>query len=101
MVIIIGTSLIISIKLGKKYLYSLFVKYIRIKVNETKINLPSISEHVSSDINNDKSAHADLKYDLEQRLHEHDKRIDELFHRLYSVIDTTTHTPIRTQKHLI
>ncbi len=90
--------MIISIKLEKKYLCPWLVKYIRIKVNETKINLPSISEHVSSDINNDKRAHADLKYDLEQRLYEHDKWIDELFRRLYGLIDTTTHTPIRTQK---
>jgi hypothetical protein len=93
--------LIISIKPGKKYLYPWFVKYIRIKVNETKINLPSISEHVSSGINNDKRAHADLKYDLEQRLHEHDKRIDDLFRRLYGAIDTTTHIPISTQKESI
>jgi hypothetical protein len=87
--------IIIKFPFSCKYLCPWLVKYIRIKVNETKINLSSVSEYVSSNINNDKRSHADLKYDLEQRLYEHDKRIDELFRRLYSVIDTTIHTPIR------
>jgi hypothetical protein len=53
---------------------------------------------VPSGIINDKRAHADLKYEFEQRFDEHDQRIDELFRRLYGVIDATTRTPIRTEE---
>jgi hypothetical protein len=50
---------------------------------------------------NNKIKDIENKFNLIVNNYEHDKRIDELFRRLYGLIDTTTHTPIRIRKQSI